>query len=65
MSGVVDSARAGCPTNIYEPRRHFTVSLFHSPEQYARQACVHHEAQIAAESAESEIQVEQKTGLPG
>ena len=65
MSGVIDPACGGCPANTHEPRRHFTVSLFHSPEQHARQACVHHEAQIAAESAESEIQVEQKTGFLG
>lgn len=33
------------------------LSVPHSPQQYARQECVHHEAQIAAESTESEVQV--------
>lgn len=53
------------PHQHLQARRHFTVSLFHSPEQYARQACVHHEAQIAAESAESEIQVEAEDRTSG
>lgn len=45
------------------PFHHLSVS--HSPQQYARQECVHLEAQIAAESTEFEVQVGWSTVLLG
>lgn len=56
-------AHGGCPAGAWEPLAISPPLCPHSPQWNARQECVHHEAQVAAESTEPQIQVGQSTGL--
>lgn len=59
----IDPGTRKLPASVREPMAISPPLCPHSPQRYARQECVHHEAQIAAESTEPQIQVGESTGL--